>query len=266
MRLARALLVAALLPAAAAGQDVTDDTGGEMLDPAPRAAADPFAACSTEPWQAGGVETSCDVVEAIDLMTPVEAWLLRYRRSAELPEGDVTSVVEIEELALIEASGGGYRVLWRLPADLRFESLGTVSIAQLGAATVVSYWACLQGTGGCTQQFLMRDGGWSILAQPYLADLAALAPPDWSLHKGREIDLGSLTGVQPLAGPEDPNCCPSGSIRFSLALQGGALVLLDAEVQVPEPEPEPEPTPADTADGGARPPAAPLPGGERDER
>ncbi len=245
---------AALLATEAFAQDYTTGPEGRFLDPAARAASDPFAECSTELSSADAAELACDVMEALDLQTPVEAWLLRYRRSAEVPEGGATAVVEVEEFALIEAAGGGYEVVWRLPVDLRFERLGTGAIAQLGPATVIAYQVCAQGAGGCDEQYLMRDRGWTVLAQPFLDRLAELAPEGWTLDRGRRVDLGSLTGVQPLTGPEDAdgNCCASGSIRFSLALEGDALVLADATVDVPEPEPPPDSTAA-TPEGGDRP-------------
>ncbi len=240
-----------------AGTSAQAQEGGQMLQPAPPAPGDPFAVCATEAYlPGGGTETSCDVIEAIDLGTPVESWLLRYSRVAEVPEGDVVAVIDVEELAVVEASGSGYRVVWRNPVDTRFHALETDVVAAVGDATIVSYSLCLGGTGGCTPQFLIRDGaGWGIVEQPYLGDLAALAPEGWSLHKGRRVDLGSMAGVQPLMGPDDGNCCPTGEIAFALALQGRSLVLLDATVAVPEPEPEPadsaggEPTPDSAARG-----------------
>jgi hypothetical protein len=75
-------------------------------------------------------------------------------------------------------------------------------------------------------------------------------PEGWSLHKGRELDLSSLTGIQPLLGPDDANCCPAGSIGFSVSLQGRAFVLEDASVDVPEPEP------ADSTADPGQPPAS----------
>jgi hypothetical protein len=83
--------------------------------------------------------------------------------------------------------------------------------------------------------------------QPFLSSLAALAPENWALHKGREIDLRSLSGEQPLLGPDDPNSSPSGMIRFSLSLNGRALELVDATVDVPEP-----PSPPDSTGGTPR--------------
>ena len=229
---------------------------GELLQPASPAPGDPFAVCATEAYlPGGGTETSCDVVEALDLGTPVESWLLRYRRVAEVPEGGAVAVVDGEEFAVIEASGSGYRVVWRNPVDTRFHTLEMDVVAPVGDATIVSYAVCLRGTGGCTPQFLIRDGaGWGIVDQAYLGDLAALAPEGWSLHKGRGVDLRSLAGVQPLLGPDDANCCPSGEIRFALGLQGRALVLEDASVSVPEPEPADSTAgdpPPDGAAGGA---------------
>ncbi len=68
------------------------------------------------------------------------------------------------------------------------------------------------------------------------------------------MNLASLTGVQPLAGPEDAPCCPSGAIRFTLALQGSALVLADATVDVPEPEATDSAGAAEPDGAGAREP------------
>jgi hypothetical protein len=245
-----ALAVVAALPCGALGQ--VGGAAGRLLDPAPRAPADPFATCATEAaLEGGGTEIACDVVEAVDLGMPSEAWLLRYHRTAEVPEGGVVAVVELEEFVVIEASGSGYRTVWHDPVDLRFHSLRAGPVAGVDGATVVAYWTCLQGTGGCAQQFLIRDGGgWGIVEQAYLSDLARLAPEGWSLHKGRELDLSSLTGIQPLLGPDDANCCPAGSIGFSVSLQGRAFVLEDASVDVPEPEP------ADSTADPGQPPAS----------
>ncbi|HSM34790.1 MAG TPA: hypothetical protein VK837_00205 [Longimicrobiales bacterium] len=227
-------------PAGAAAQDYTEAPGGALLDPPPRVAGDPLAACATPAaLPPGSVETGCDVVEALDLGTATESWLVRYHRTAEVPEGGATAVVEIEEFAVLEAAGSGYRAVWHLPVDLRFQSLSAGEVAGVDGATVLAYWLCYRGTGGCAQQFLIRDGGgWGIVDQPYLGALAGLAPEGWTLHEGREIDLRSLSGQQPLLGPEDPNASPSGVIRFTVALRGRALELADATVDVPEPEPE----------------------------
>lgn len=250
-----ALLALTGLADAAGAQDHTDSPSGWILDrPAP-AAADPFVNCSTEPaLPNGGAETGCTVSEAIELTTPVEAWLLRLRRNAEVPEGDIIAAVEIDELAIIEASGSGYRVVWRLPVDLRFERLSPGEVAAIGDATIVSFWLCVQGTGGCAQQFLIRDaGGWAVLQQPYLDALAARVPEGWAIHKGRQIELRGLTGAQPLLGPHDSNADPSGVIRFSVALVGRALQLVDSKVEVPEPAAESEVPPDSLDAGGASP-------------
>jgi hypothetical protein len=224
-------------PEAASAQDYATDPAGRMLDPPARIAGDPLSTCATTvDLPAGSVETGCDVVEALDLGTATESWLVRYHRTAEVPEGGATAIVEIEEFALLEASGSGYRAVWHLPVDRRFQSVRSGEIAGVGGATVVAYRVC---SGGCAQHFLIRDGGgWGILEQPYVNQLAGLAPEGWSLDGGAEIDLRSLSGQQPLAGAEDANASQSGAIRFSVSLRGRALELADATVDVPEPEPE----------------------------
>ncbi|MEN8376350.1 MAG: hypothetical protein ABFS34_12955 [Gemmatimonadota bacterium] len=239
--LAAALMATPFCASPAAAQaDAMDVVSGGFLSPAPRARVDIFEACATRLEIPDLNEEGCTVVEALDLGTPVEAWLLRYQRPSMYESGDVSFAIDVEEFVLAEAAGSGYRIVWRLPVQ-EYMLGRAVDIGHFGDASVIGFYVCARGTGGCAQQFLARDGGgWSVVAQPYLSGLAGLAPADWTLHKGRTIDLRSLTGVQPLAGPEDPNCCPSGMIRFSVAFQGGALVLGDATVEVPEPEEEPE--------------------------
>ena len=224
-------------PDAAAAQAYAADPAGRMLDPPARIAGDPLSACATTAdLPSGSVETGCDVVDALDLGTATESWLVRYHRTAEVPEGGATAIVEIEEFAVLEASGSGYRAVWHLPIDRRFQSLSVGEVAGVGGATVVAYRVCARA---CTQQFLIRDGGgWGIVEQPYVNQLAGLAPEGWSLSEGREIDLRSLSGQQPLVGAEDANAGQSGTIRFSVSLRGRDLELADATVDVPEPEPE----------------------------
>jgi len=69
---------------------------------------------------------------------------------------------------------------------------------------------------------------WRALAQPFARDLQARLPPGHWLHKGRHLDLQTLSGIWPVAAPGDPNCCPSLELPFTLALLDDALVLREA--------------------------------------
>ena len=120
--------------------------------------------------------------------------------------------------------------LWHLTRIQAYEFLERVESVESNGGTPVSYLTCLNGTGGCTQHFLFGQGTWEVVAQPYLRVLEELLPQDWSLHKGRLIDLDTLRGTQPITRPGDANCCPSGMIEFVVELSDGALHLVSATV------------------------------------
>jgi hypothetical protein len=85
--------------------------------------------------------------------------------------------------------------------------------------------ACVNGTGGCSQEFLRQhpDGRWGPVWQIWLDQL----PKGFAgrLQHGFRIDPQSLKGDAGFYGPRDPNCCPSQSLHFELALSGDSLAL-----------------------------------------
>src|SRR5579864_9449998 len=91
--------------------------------------------------------------------------------------------------------------------------------------TLLSVMSCLNGTGGCGQEFLQRtrEGRWSGVNQVWLDQL----PAGFSgrIRHGVRIDPVTLRGVAGFYGDHDPNCCPSERLEVDLALDGGALVL-----------------------------------------
>lgn len=200
-------------------------------------ALDMFTQCATElevdhvgPW----LDLGCSVVDSTRLGSgsEPEAWMLKYRRNAVLGYDDFADTLAIDELALVrrDRSDNAVEPLWHLTRIQTYEFLERVESAERDEGVLVSYLTCLNGTGGCAQHFLLGRATWEVVEQPYLDALQALLPRGWSLHKGRLIDLASLRGVQPIAGPGDANCCPSGQIDFQVELADGALRLVSAIV------------------------------------
>jgi hypothetical protein len=94
-----------------------------------------------------------------------------------------------------------------------------------GGATLLSVMSCVNGTGGCSQEFVQRhpDGRWFPVWQVWLDQL----PPGFAsrMRHGFLIDPRTLLGSAGFYGERDPNCCPSEELRVRLAVRGDTLLL-----------------------------------------
>ncbi len=97
--------------------------------------------------------------------------------------------------------------------------------ATSGGDVLLSVMLCLNGTGGCTQEFLHRhaNGGWIPVQQTWRDHL----PAGYAGHirHGVRIDPLTLHAEAGFYGDGDPNCCPSQTLAADLAVRGDALVL-----------------------------------------
>ncbi|MDX2119534.1 MAG: hypothetical protein SF070_00565 [Gemmatimonadota bacterium] len=179
-------------------------------------------------------DRGCAVVDSVRLASRDghAAWMLTYRRDLVLDYADFMDTLVVDELVLIRARPAQDRVdvVWHLTSIQTYAFLQAAASTLTREGILVSYRTCANGTGGCVEQFLLGDEQWAVVAEPYLDGLAAAVPAGWSLAKGRELDLTTLTGVQPIARPGDANCCPWGQIAFEVALRAGALHLTAATV------------------------------------
>jgi len=163
----------------------------------------------------------------------------RYRRSAILPDSEFTDTLDLDELALFAHAPDAdeARLIWHIVRDRDIAFLDTLQWVPTSHGPFLDLLTCLNGTGGCGDAYLRFDGDrWHAIAQPFARDLQARLPPDHWLHKGRRLDLETLTGVWPVSAPGDANCCPSLEIRFSVRLEGDAMVLRDAGPVRPVPQ------------------------------
>jgi hypothetical protein len=184
------------------------------------------------------ISARCEVVEyrVVTAPSPPRWAVARYRWTSiftaeDAARGpDARDTVTEEEVVLFDASPGpAVRPVWHA----RFETgpyaiwrSVTPEVAPTrDGTTLLSVMSCLNGTGGCGQEFLHRhaDGRWFPVRQPWLDQL----PPGFVgriLH-GVRIDPASLRGDAGFYGAADPNCCPSERLLVDLALQRDALVL-----------------------------------------
>lgn len=160
------------------------------------------------------------------------AWsVARYRRSVVFDDSLDLGTMDLDELALFARAGPApeERLVWHLVRDRDFEFLDTLRWVATTRDIFLVVTLCLNGTGGCGDEYLrFADGGWRPLEQPFARALQARLPRDHWLHKGRRLDLETLTGIWPVAAPGDGNCCPSLELPFSLELVGDTLLLREA--------------------------------------
>jgi hypothetical protein len=184
------------------------------------------------------ISARCDVV-AHQVLTsvPPARWIAAlYRWTSVFTAEDTTrglaarDTVTEEEVVLFDASQSSQvRAVWHG----RFETgpyaiwrSVTPEIAPAGdGTTLLSVMSCLNGTGGCGQEFLHRhsDGRWYPVRQTWLDQL----PSGFAgriLH-GVRIDPITLRGEAGFYGDRDPNCCPSQRLVVDLILRGDSLVL-----------------------------------------
>lgn len=184
------------------------------------------------------IDSHCDVVAYEILMsTPPGQWsTARYRWTSIFSAEDTArgptarDTVPEEEVVLFGASQPGkVRAVWHT----RFETGAyaiwrsvTPEIAPTGeSTTLLSVMSCVNGTGGCGQEFLQqhRDGRWFPVRQVWLDQL----PHGFAdrIRHGVRIDPMTLRGEAGFYGDPDANCCPSQRLIVDLAVRGDSLVL-----------------------------------------
>lgn len=182
----------------------------------------------------------CQVTEVVTMDTTSTWWwtMARYRRHAVENVDGAVDTLDIDELVLlaVDPSRDRARPVWHIVRDRAIEFITDYRWSRKRRQLLVAVDLCLNGTGGCQAVFLTEYAGdhWAVVEQTYRKELAALAPEGFRLHKGGRLDLETMTGEQPLAVRDDPNCCPSGLLSFSVWLDGRHLRLGRAEVVRPK--------------------------------
>ncbi len=189
------------------------------------------------------ISETCRVAEVRALGTgALSQWTMaRYQRTSiftaeDRKRGkDARDTVAEEEVVVFDAPDvGQLRPVWHG----RFETGGYAALRSItpelavtaAGATLLSVMSCVNGTGGCGQEFLQStvEGRWSRVNQVWLDQLPA-GFAGRMLH-GVRIDPTTLRGEAGFYGDRDSNCCPSERLEVDLALDGDALVLRDEKV------------------------------------
>jgi hypothetical protein len=185
------------------------------------------------------INTHCEVVpdQPLDGLLPAGWTTSRYRWTSVFSAEDTTrgpdaqDAVTEEEVALFEPSAPGQvRAVWHARYDTGPYAIWRSVMPEVAqtseGGTLLSVMSCVNGTGGCGQDFLQRnpDGRWFPVWQDWLDQL----PQGFlgQIRHGVRIDLRTLQGEAGFYGDRDPNCCPSQRLVFQLELRGDSLVLV----------------------------------------
>ena len=182
------------------------------------------------------LSAGCRVVEFGGAAKAALPWTVgRYERTSvftaedESRGADARDTVKEEEVVLFELRGARVQAVWHA----RFETGSHAVLASItpevaaiaDGDVLLSVMSCVNGTGGCAQEFLYRDAGrqWWPVKQTWLDEL----PRGYSsrIRHGVRIDPLALRGKAGFYGDADANCCPSEELVVELSLRRNALVL-----------------------------------------
>jgi len=163
-------------------------------------------------------------------MTARYAWVSIFTAEDAARGNDARDTAKEEEVVLFEV-GQPERVrpVWHMRIDSGEYGVWRSVTPEIGATSegdaLLSVMLCMNGTGGCSQEFLHRhrDGQWFPVLQTWLEQLPA-GYADRIRH-GVRIDPRSLHAEAGFYGDADPNCCPSQTLAADLTVRDDALVL-----------------------------------------
>jgi hypothetical protein len=156
--------------------------------------------------------------------------------STEFPHTK-TDTAEVIDIVIYTArpAASVWRAEWRRWVERAFTWDLIPHVAPHGASALIGFMACVNGTGGCSQEFLLRqaNGSWRAVAPAYVTTLVQhFGEAFW---KGINVDVSTLRGNVPLYSDTDGNCCPSREVTISLSLVGSTLELKTFAVHAANP-------------------------------
>jgi hypothetical protein len=157
-------------------------------------------------------------------------WTLVYTAEDSSRGAGARDTAAEEEVVLFKtASPGSLIPVWHGRFETGDNAIWrsvTPELAPARGGTLLSVMQCVNGTGGCSQEFLLRhpDGRWFPVWQAWLDQL----PRGFEarIRHGVRIDPKTLQGEAGFYGDRDPNCCPSQNLIVHLTVRRDSLVLL----------------------------------------
>jgi hypothetical protein len=167
------------------------------------------------------VSSKCEVTEFIELggarpakwVSARYAWVSTFTAEDPARGKDARDTAKEEEVVLFEVVGPGRtRPVWHARIDAGEYGVWRSVTPEIGATSegdaLLSVMLCVNGTGGCTQDFLHRhaDGRWFPVRQTWRDHL----PAGYAgrIRHGVRIDPQTLHAEAGFYGDADPNCCP----------------------------------------------------------
>lgn len=205
-------------------------------------------ACAALPHHEVYVEpprsTRCQVLRYVSLGRVADAaWsyaLYRHTSVYRFPGSSEPDTVSELELVLLTAPlQGPDRLVAIAHTRQDFTGIADISatLANHPAGVLLGVRFCINGTGGCWQEFVHRVGAeWRELADPRgllvteLQHMGALTGSAGPRLGAPHIDTSALRGRAALYDPEDSNCCPSRRVEFQLELTNQGLHLVTLSV------------------------------------
>lgn len=134
-------------------------------------------------------------------------------------------------LLSVQPDGHLLPVLWDEAEDAEY---GEPTLVATPAGKLIDFNGSLSGTGNLSAESLYRfaDGAWhEIDITSWLHAMSMRLPKGLAAWKGVYPDWAHMTAATNLWRPGDANCCPTGgSVRMSLALKDGQIVMTGMQV------------------------------------
>jgi len=105
--------------------------------------------------------------------------------------------------------------------------------AVAGGALLLAVDECVNGTGGCSQSFvILKQDKPTPVTLAFLDSLERRFPG--GIRHGFHVDLRTLRGSLALYSGNDANCCPSTIGEFTVRLRGTSLALATLQLRRPD--------------------------------
>ncbi|HXD47743.1 MAG TPA: hypothetical protein VN600_03145 [Gemmatimonadaceae bacterium] len=165
-------------------------------------------------------------------------WLLPGDHNAPADTVRETEIVLFTaNLGSADTSRGGVRLLtpvWHAfyePEEIA-EMRPEVAPQPNGDA-LIAIRTCVNGTGGCWQDFaIFRAGRWRIVHLAFLDSLERRFPG--AIRHGFAVDPRTLRADAAVYADNDANCCPSRDARMRLRLRGDSLSIVSLRLGSPQ--------------------------------